>query len=223
MVAFSRAVAAHRMSDPNCFRASGHWRSRPGRRGRSRRHHVRAVTGRPTSDFRRRGRRAGVPARAGPAHHQVLGHRHREGRQIEHLHAGRHPSGRPGQARTAALAVARLDLLAAIRDRDPLQSLAGMALLTALTPTKIALATLPAPSLVPALRCALAAGPSWDGGWQEFDESRPSWRRSETTSISSEDTWICSGATWVCSDSINVACRTTRTANCSYVGRGLHP
>ena len=43
-----------------------------------------------------------MPAATAAAHHLVLGHRHREGGQVEHLHPGRDRSRRAGQSATAA-------------------------------------------------------------------------------------------------------------------------
>ena len=65
------------------------------------------------------------------------------------------------------------------------------------------------PRLPPAF--AFAAGPSWLGGWEEFEESRPACRRSAATSARS--------------DSISAACSATtasssafRAASSSYDG-----
>jgi hypothetical protein len=55
-----------------------------------------------------------------------------------------------------------------------------------------------------ALALALAAGPSWLGGREEFEESRPALRRNASSST--------------CNVSINAACSTTRAANSSYEG-----
>jgi hypothetical protein len=64
---------------------------------------------------------------------------------------------------------------------------------------------------LPVFAFAVAAGPSWLGGCDEFDESRPACRRNASTSA--------------CSDSINAPCRATsasssatRAVTCSYDG-----
>ena len=96
-----------RTSGPRCVRS----RARPGwptpppwrsRSGRSRSVHPAPPPG------------GGVSAAAAAAHHPILGHRHREGRRVEHLHPGRDRSRRTGQVATAAFTTGRLDRLPAV-------------------------------------------------------------------------------------------------------------
>jgi hypothetical protein len=75
-------------------------------------------------------------ARTGPAHHQVLRHRDRERRQIEHRHTGSDPPRRTGQVATATCARRRFDGLATVRRSHPRQALTGVPLLPALATSR---------------------------------------------------------------------------------------
>ena len=80
---------------------------------------LRAIAGRAATHPGRQVRGRDMTASAGPLHHQVLGHRQRQGRQVEHLHARSDLPVRRGQGLATGRARARLDLLDPVRAGHP--------------------------------------------------------------------------------------------------------
>ena len=88
-----------------------------------------------------------------------------------------------------------------------------MAFLPALRPAR------PRPPRLPlAFAFAFAAGPSWLGGWEEFEESRPACRRSAATSARSVSISAACSATTASSSAIRAVSSAFRAASSSYDG-----
>ena len=98
------------------------------------RDHVRPVADRPRHPRRHRRGRGRPAAPADLAHHLVLGNRHLDRRDVEDLHRAGDLPRRAGQSAPAPRAASRLDDLAVVRDRDPLQRTTRMTRLPALLP-----------------------------------------------------------------------------------------
>jgi hypothetical protein len=89
-----------------------------------------------------------------------------------------------------------------------------MAFLAALRPARRARRA----SRWPAFAFAFAAGPSWLGGWEEFEESRPACRRNAATSVRSVSIIAACSATTASSSAIRAVSSAFRAASSSYEG-----
>jgi len=65
---------------------------------------------------------------------------------------------------------------------------------------------------------AFAAGPSWLGGWEEFEESRPACRRNAATSARSDSISAACSATTASSSATRAVSSAFRAASSSYEG-----
>ena len=76
-----------------------------------------------------------------------------------------------------------------------------------------------------AFALAFAAGPSWLGGWEEFEESRPACRRSASTSARSVPISVACSATTASSSATRAISSAFLAASSSYdgcSGLGIH-
>ena len=87
-----------------------------------------------------------------------------------------------------------------------------MAFLPALRPAR------PRPPRLPLAAFAFAAGPSWLGGREEFEESRPACRRSAATSARSGSISAACSATTASSSATRAVSSAFRAASSSYDG-----